>query len=74
MITAITAHLKTQQYQMLTATYVATAQRLRSLLSEWGASGKTDADKAERNAFIQRCEETMSNETGSWSALWAKAS
>ena len=74
MIAAITAHLKTQQYQMLTATYVATAQRLRSLLSEWGASGKTDADKAERNAFIQRCEETMSAENGSWGGLWAKSS
>jgi hypothetical protein len=74
MTAAITAHLKSQQYQMLTATYIGTAQRLRSLLGEFAASGKTDSDKAERNAFIQRCEDTMSSENGSWSGLWAKSS
>jgi hypothetical protein len=72
LITSITAHLKNQQYQMLTATYTATALRLGLLCGEWRASGKTDADKVERNGFIQRCEDTMSNENGSWPALWAK--
>jgi SMODS and SLOG-associating 2TM effector domain 1/SMODS and SLOG-associating 2TM effector domain 3 len=69
---SIAAYLKNQQYQILTATYTATALRLRLLLDEWKTSGKTDADKAERTTFILRCEETMSAENGSWSALWAR--
>jgi hypothetical protein len=69
---SITAYLKNRQYQILTATYTATALRLSLLLGEWHASGKTDADKAERAIFILRCEETMSAENGSWSTLWAK--
>jgi SMODS and SLOG-associating 2TM effector domain 1/SMODS and SLOG-associating 2TM effector domain 3 len=69
---SITAYLKNQQYQILTATYSAAALRLRLLLDEWNASGKTDADTVERNLLIHRCEETMSAENGSWSALWEK--
>jgi hypothetical protein len=69
---SITAYLKNRQYQILTATYTATALRLRLLLDEWMASGKSDGDKAERARFIVQCEETMSAENGSWSALWAK--
>jgi hypothetical protein len=69
---SITAHMKNQQYQLLTTTYRATAMRLRLLASEWSGSGKADADKAERNLFIQRCEDTMAAENGAWSALWTK--
>jgi hypothetical protein len=69
---SITAFLKSQQYQILTATYTATALRLQLLLDGWKASGKTDGDKAERAAFILQCEQTMSAENGSWSALWAR--
>ncbi len=70
---SITAHLKNQQLQMLTATYTKTALQLSSLLDGWRSSGKTDADKAERDAFLQNCEQTMATENGGWSALWAKA-
>ena len=69
---AITAHMKNQQYQMLTTTYRATAMRLKLLASEWSGSGKTDRDKAERNLFIQSCEDTMAAENGAWSVLWTK--
>ena len=72
MAASITAYLKNQQYQMLTASYSATLIRLKVLIGNWLASGKTDADKVERDAFIQSCEETMSAENGSWSALWTK--
>jgi hypothetical protein len=69
---SITAHLKNQQLQMLIATYTKTALQLSSLLDQWRASGKTDANKAERDAFLERCEQTMATENGGWSALWAK--
>jgi cation transporter-like permease len=72
MAASITAHLKSQQFQMLTATYSSTALRLTMLLGDWTASGKSEDDKPDRNTFIQRCEETMSNENGGWSALWIK--
>jgi len=68
---SITAHLKNQRYQMLIAMYQSTALRLDLITGEWAASGKTDTDRAERNALIQRCEETMASENGSWLALWS---
>jgi hypothetical protein len=72
MAASITAYLKNQQYQMLTASYSATSLRLKMLIGNWLAGGKTDVNKADRDAFIQNCEETMSSENGSWSALWTK--
>ena len=60
---SITAHLKNRQYLTLAATYQATGLRLRLIESEWAGSGKTEADKAERNSFIQRCEDTMAART-----------
>jgi hypothetical protein len=69
---AITAHLKNQQHQTLAANYQSTALRLRLIKTEWFGSGKTDADKAERNQFIQRCEDTMAAENGAWGALWSQ--
>ena len=70
---SITAYVKNQQLQMLTATYTKTALQLSSLLDGWRASGRTEADKAERDAFLQNCEQTMATENGGWSALWAKS-
>lgn len=67
---AITAHLKNQQHEMLAATYRRTAAQLGSITSEWAASGKTENDKTERNAFIARCESTMATENGAWAGLW----
>ena len=69
---SITAHLKNQRYQMLIAMYLSTALRLELITGEWAATGKTDPDRAERNTMIQRCEETMASENGSWLALWSK--
>lgn len=69
---AITAHLKNQQHQTLGANYQSTALRLRLIKTEWSGSGKTDADKAERDQLIQRCEDTMAAENGAWSALWSQ--
>jgi hypothetical protein len=69
---ALTAHMKNQRYQTLIAMYSATALRLGLLKSEWAESRKTDADKADRDAFIQRCEETMALENGAWVAQWSE--
>jgi len=69
---AITAHVKNQRYQDLTAMYSTTALRLGLLKSEWAGSQKTDADETDRDAFIRRCEETMSLENGAWTALWSQ--
>jgi hypothetical protein len=69
---AITAYLKNQQHQTLAANYQSTALRLRLIKTEWLGSGKTDADTAERNQFIQRCEDTMAAENGAWGALWSQ--
>jgi hypothetical protein len=69
---ALTAHMKNQRYQTLIAMYSATALRLGLLKSEWAESRKTDADKADRDAFIQRCEETMALENGAWIAQWSE--
>jgi hypothetical protein len=60
------------RYQMLIAMYLSTALRLELITGEWAATGKTDRDRAERNTMIQRCEETMASENGSWLALWSK--
>jgi hypothetical protein len=67
---SITAHVKNQRYQTLIGIYLATATRLDLLKDQWADSGKTDADKPERDAFIQRCEETMAVENSAWVAQW----
>jgi hypothetical protein len=72
--TAISAYVKNRKYQDLIALYSNTAVRLRTLKATWSGSGKTDADKPDRDAFIQRCEETMSAENGSWVAQWSQQS
>jgi hypothetical protein len=69
---ALMAHMKNQRYQSLIAMYSATALRLGLLKSEWAGSRKTDADKADRDAFIQRCEQTMALENGAWVAQWSE--
>jgi SMODS and SLOG-associating 2TM effector domain 1/SMODS and SLOG-associating 2TM effector domain 3 len=67
---SITAHVKNQRYQTLIGVYLATATRLELLKDQWADSGKTDADKPDRDAFIQRCEETMALENSAWLAQW----
>ena len=68
--TSITAHVKHQHYQSMIGLYLATANRLECLKDEWADNGKTDVDKVDRDAFIQRCEETISTENGAWVAQW----
>jgi len=68
--TAITAYVKNQRYQFLIGVYLATATRLELLKDQWLDSGKTDADKADRDSFIQRCEETLALENSAWVAQW----
>jgi hypothetical protein len=63
---SLSAYAQNQQYQTLIVTYQATSRRLKALKGEWIASGKTDADTAERNAFIKSCEDTMALENSAW--------
>jgi hypothetical protein len=63
---SLSAHAQNQQYQTLIVTYQATSRRLTALKGQWIASEKTDADTAERNAFIKSCEDTMALENSAW--------
>jgi hypothetical protein len=69
-VTSLTAYVKGQQYESMIALYQATASRLLLLKDRWLDSGKSDADAAERNAFIKSCEDTMSLENGAWVTRW----
>jgi len=70
--TSITAYVKNHRYELLIGLYQATAMRLQLLKDQWLDSGKTDADKAERDSLIQRCEETLALENGAWVAQWSQ--
>jgi hypothetical protein len=70
--TSITAYVKNHRYEMMIGLYQATAMRLQSLKDQWLDSGKTDADKADRDAFMQRSEETLALENGAWVAQWSQ--
>jgi cellulose biosynthesis protein BcsQ len=63
---AVTAYTGSQRHQTLIDTYSATALRLQLLRDQWIASGKSDSDKADRDAFIQNCENTIAIENGAW--------
>ena len=69
---AIAAYLYANRYQYLVISYEATARRLESLIARWRASGKTDADTADRDQFIIKCEEAISVENNGWMAEWIK--
>jgi hypothetical protein len=71
---SITAYVKNQRYASMIGLYQATAIRLKALKDQWMDSGKTEADKAERASFIERCEQTMSLENGAWTAQWSQQS
>jgi hypothetical protein len=70
--TSLTAYVKNQRYESMIGLYQSTAIRLQLLKDQWLDSGKTDLDKAERDSFIQRCEETMAVENGSWVSQWSQ--
>lgn len=69
---SVTAYVKNQRYSSMIGLYQATATRLRLLRDQWLDSAKMDADKADRDSFIQRCEQTMSLENGAWTAQWSQ--
>jgi SMODS and SLOG-associating 2TM effector domain 1/SMODS and SLOG-associating 2TM effector domain 3 len=71
-VASVTAYVKGAQYATTIALYQATASRLMLVKDKWLDSGKGDADRAERNAFIQSCEDIMSLENGAWVAKWAE--
>jgi hypothetical protein len=70
--TSITAYVKNHRYELMIGLYQATAMRLQSLKDQWLDSGKTDADKADRDSLIQRSEETLALENGAWVAQWSQ--
>jgi hypothetical protein len=70
--TSVTAFVKNQRYETMAGLYQATAMRLQMLKDQWADSGKTEADTADRDSLIQRCEETMSLENGAWMAQWSQ--
>jgi SMODS and SLOG-associating 2TM effector domain 1/SMODS and SLOG-associating 2TM effector domain 3 len=69
---SVTAYVKNQRYETMIGLYQMTAIRLRALKDQWLDSGKTDSDKAERDSFIRRCEDTLSLENGAWVAQWTQ--
>jgi hypothetical protein len=71
---SVTAFVKNQRYEAMIGLYQATAMRLQMLKDQWTDSGKTEADTADRDSLIQRCEETMSLENGAWMAQWSQLS
>ena len=70
--TSITAFVKNQRYELMVSLYQSTALRLQLLKDQWLDSGKTEADKADRDSLIQRCEDTMSLENGAWTSQWSQ--
>jgi hypothetical protein len=72
--TSITAYVKNQRYELMVGLYQSTALRLQLLKDQWADGGKMDADKADRDTLIQRCEDTMSLENGAWTAQWSQPS
>jgi hypothetical protein len=69
---SLTAFVRNQRYETMIGLYQSTALRLQLLKDQWLDSGKTEADTADRNSFIQRCEDTMSLENGAWTAQWSQ--
>lgn len=72
MTTSVTAYVKSQRYESMIGLYQATAIRLQLLKDQWLDSGRGDSDKADRDSFIQRCEDTLSIENGAWVAQWSQ--
>jgi hypothetical protein len=66
---AILSYVQSQHYQTLITTYQATSSRLETLRDKWIAGGKADAN---RNAFIQSCEDTLALENGAWVTQWSQ--
>lgn len=65
---SIVAYVYAGRYQYLIVSYQATAHHLEFLRTRWEASGKTDADKDERDQFILDCEDAISIESNAWMA------
>jgi hypothetical protein len=65
-IATLTTYLYAWRYQYIVTSYLATARRLSALRARWLASGKTDADTADRNQLILECEGILGAENKAW--------
>jgi hypothetical protein len=63
---AIVAFMGQSGKQRLIELYWSASQQLTLARAEWLASGKTDQDKDDRDAFIARCETILLLENGGW--------
>jgi hypothetical protein len=63
---AIVAFMSQGGKQRLIELYWSASQQLTLVRAEWLASGKTDQDKDDRDAFIARCETILLLENGGW--------
>ena len=68
-IASVSSHVQSQRYQSLMAAYQSTARRLEMLKDRWEAGGKSEAN---RNTFIQSCEDTMALENSAWVTQWSQ--
>lgn len=68
-IASLSSYIQGQRYQVLAAAYESTARRLETLKDKWGFSPQSNADK---NLFIQSCEDTMALENSAWVAQWSQ--
>jgi hypothetical protein len=69
---SVTAYVKNQRYESVVGLYQATATRLQLLKDQWLDSGRGETDKADRDSFVRRCEETLALENGAWVAQWSE--
>jgi len=69
---SLSAHAQNQQYQTLIVNYQSTSRRLIALKGRWAASHKTEADTADRNAFIRSCEDTLALENSACVGEWSQ--
>jgi hypothetical protein len=64
--TSVAAYIYAGRHQYLSISYQATARQLEAILAKWRAISKSNASTAERNQFIQDCENTISIENSAW--------
>lgn len=67
---SVTAYVRNQRYESMIQLYQTTARRLQLLKDLWADSGKGDADRKERDSFIERCEAAMLAEHAAWVTQW----
>lgn len=69
---AITAHLAAGRFDDLVTTYLATADRLKSLRNQW-LDGRQRGVHQDTNEFIRQCETAISGENQGWMAKFLQS-